>query len=72
MSWQTLNPDTRQAAEQILTPRQLTILRDRLNGHSWRTIARAHDIHEATVRGHWNAALDRMHRHRDELRKAAA
>ena len=52
----------------ILTPRQHHILTLRLAGHSWRTIARALHINEATARGHHKAALDRI----DQARKDAA
>lgn len=60
MTWQTVNPQYRHLAEQILTPRQLQVLKLRLNGNSWRTIALALGIHEATARGHHHAALDRL------------
>jgi len=63
MSWADLPEPRRRLAEQILSDRQLTVLKDRLNGHSWRAIATAHGIHEATVRGHHQAALDRLERH---------
>lgn len=62
MSWNTLPPDRKALATERLTPRQLRILQDRLNGHSWRTIATALHIHEATARGHYKAALDRLAR----------
>lgn len=60
MSWQTVSPQYRTLAEQHLTPRQLQVLKLRLNGHSWRTIALHLGIHEATARGHHEAALDRL------------
>lgn len=60
MSWNQLHPRTRERAQRILTRKQLTILQDRLNGHSWRRIADAHAIHEATARSHYRAALDRL------------
>lgn len=47
-----------------LTTRQRDILRDRLNGHSWRTIANAYHITEATARGHHRAALANIERAR--------
>lgn len=62
MSWNQLPPTTRERAQRILTHRQLTILQDRLNGHTWRTIADAYSIHEATARGHHRAALNRLRR----------
>jgi DNA-binding NarL/FixJ family response regulator len=55
-----------EAWKQILTHRQHAILQDRLNGHSWRTIATAYGIHEATARGHHRAALARLERARKE------
>ena len=44
----------------ILTQRQFRVLELRLAGHSWRTIARALHMHEATARGHHHAALERI------------
>lgn len=72
MTWNTLHPDVRATAEQALTPLQLQVLQHRLDGHSWRTIARALNRNEATIRGHHRAALDRLAPHIDQLRKAAA
>jgi DNA-binding NarL/FixJ family response regulator len=43
-----------------LTDRQAHILLDRIHGHSWRTIADAYHITEATARGHHKAALARI------------
>lgn len=56
-------------AQDILTDKQLKVLRYWLDGHSTRKIATALELHEATVRGHLNAALRRMKPH---LRKDAA
>ena len=47
-----------------LTHRQATVLELRLAGHSWRTIARALHINEATARGHHQAALNAINTHR--------
>ena len=47
-------------AEQILTTKQLRVLRHWLDGHSIRRIATALHLHEATVRGHRDAALRKM------------
>jgi DNA-binding NarL/FixJ family response regulator len=66
MSWNTIDPTTRQLAQQTLTPKQLHILQDRTNGHSWRTIATAHHITEATARGHHKAALTNLERARKD------
>lgn len=67
MSWNDINPRHRQLAEQHLTPRQLQVLKLRLDGHSWRTIGRSLGISEATVRGHHQRALDNLatHAHTD-------
>jgi DNA-binding CsgD family transcriptional regulator len=48
-----------------LTPRQARVLELRLAGHSWRTIAKAIGINEATARGHHKAALDTIARHKE-------
>ena len=45
---------------EILTPRQAAGPRPQTPGHSNRTIARVLDIHQATVRGHHQAALERI------------
>ena len=58
-----------QIANEVCTPKQVRVLTYWLNGHSNRKIAYALGIHEATVRGHLNAALLRMKPH---LRKDAA
>ena len=55
-----------QLANQILTPRQHRTLELRLAGHSWRTIGRALGINEATARGHYHAALERLAQARRE------
>lgn len=60
MTWNNVNPQTRDIATRTLTPRQLAILQDRTNGHSWRTIADAYNIDEATARGHHRRALERL------------
>jgi DNA-binding NarL/FixJ family response regulator len=69
MSWQQLPTERKDLARRILTDRQLDVFRHRLNGHSWRTIADAMHINEATVRGHHRAAVIAL---RDEARKDAA
>lgn len=50
----------------LLTERQARVLELRLAGHTWRTIAKALGIHEATVRGHHQAALEAIARHIQE------
>lgn len=60
MNWNTINPTTRQLAHEHLTERQLHILQDRANGHSWNTIANAYNIDEATARGHHKRAIRKI------------
>lgn len=60
MSWNTLTAERRKHLETILTTRQLRILQNRLDGHTWRTIADALSIDEATCRGHYRRALARI------------
>jgi DNA-binding NarL/FixJ family response regulator len=69
MSWTDLTQTIRETAERELTPKQLAVFQDRLNGHSWRTIANAHHINEATARGRHERALKRI---AQALRKDAA
>jgi DNA-binding CsgD family transcriptional regulator len=47
-------------AEEILTVKQLTVLRHWLDGHSIRHIAITLGLAEATVRGHRDRALQLM------------
>lgn len=63
------NTDLHALAQQHLTERQRRVLIARLNGHTYRRIADAYNIHEATARGHYQAALRRLEPH---LRKDAA
>ena len=56
-------------AERELTAKQLRVLLLWLDGHSTRRIATALDLHEATIRGHRDAALRRL---KPYLRKDAA
>ncbi len=60
MSWADTDPHTRELAHAILTPRQLRIIQDRANNHSWNTIALAYDIDEATARGHHKRAIRKL------------
>ena len=55
-----------QHAENTLTPKQQAVLKHRLAGHSWRTIAQALNINEATARGHHKRALDRIRKTRKD------
>lgn len=66
MSWQHIPPERRELYAQLLTDIQLEVLRHRTNRHSWRTIARALHRDEATCRGHYRRALERIDRHRKE------
>lgn len=69
MSWNQLTEHRRHQIQAELTPTQLKVFQHRLDGHSWRTIALALGIHEATARGHHKAAITRLH---TALRKDAA
>jgi Sigma-70, region 4. len=60
MSWDAMNPLYRDLATKHLTDKQRTVLRHKINGHSFRQIAVHMNIHEATVRGHYDAARRRM------------
>jgi DNA-binding NarL/FixJ family response regulator len=60
VSWNDVSPKRREAAERILTPRQLAVVQRRMDGHSWRQIGFDLDLDPATVRGHWERALDRL------------
>lgn len=53
---------TLEEARPHLTDRQYRVLQLRLKGHSWRTIGRALNMHEATARGHHNAAIEAIAR----------
>ena len=66
MSWATLDQRIRHTAEAVLTDRQLTVVRARVDGHSWDRIALALNLDEATVRGHWKRAVRRLKPHLTE------
>lgn len=57
MSWAELDPETRRTATEILTRRQLDVLKLNTNGMSTRRIALFLDIAEPTARD----ALKRAH-----------
>jgi DNA-binding NarL/FixJ family response regulator len=61
--WHSIPEKRRHTANRILTPKQYSILRNRINGHSWKTIADAHDITEPTARGHYQAAIRKLEQH---------
>lgn len=63
MSWNTIPQEQRDLYAKILTPFQYDVLRHRMNGHSFRRIGMAMNIHEATVRGHYRAALEAIRKH---------
>ena len=44
----------------LLTTKQLQVLQARRRGISWRDIGLHYHIHEATARGHYQAALKRL------------
>lgn len=60
MAYASLPPEVRTAAERVLTRRQLTVLQAVLKGMSYREIGLALGIHEATVRGHYDAAKRKL------------
>ena len=66
MSWQHIPHETRELYARLLTPIQLEVVRHKANGHSYRTIARAMNRDEATIRGHHRRAVERIRRHRKE------
>jgi DNA-binding CsgD family transcriptional regulator len=69
VSWNTLSPELRATAEQVLTPRQLDVLKLSTSGMSTRRIALTLDIAESTARG----ILIRAHQRLNiALRKDAA
>lgn len=53
---------------ELLTTKQLQVVQARRRGISWRDIALHYHIHEATARGHYQAALKRFESY---LREAA-
>lgn len=69
MSWNTLPPEIRQTAEQVLTRKQLDVLKLNTNGMSTRRIALALDISEPAARGLLTRAHQRLN---IALRKEAA
>ncbi len=69
MSWNTLPPDIRHTAEQVLTRKQLDVLKLNTNGMSTRRIALALDISEPAARGLLTRAHQRLN---IALRKEAA
>ena len=60
MSWTKLTPDQQNLALRTLTPSQLRVFQDRLNGHPWARIATAMNLDEATIRGHHKRAIRRI------------
>lgn len=69
MSWVEISERNRELAEKVLTPKQLEVLRLVIDGHSYRAIARHLHVTEATVRGHYERALDKMG---EAMKEAAA
>ncbi len=70
MTYANLPPHIRHIAETELTPRQLQILQDRLNGHSIWQIAKALDLDQSTVRYHYRRASQKIARHSKEAEAA--
>lgn len=71
MSWNNLPEQTKAIARKELTPRQLQVLQDTLNGHSTRTIARSLNLAEPTIRMHLERALAKMAPHLQRKDNAA-
>lgn len=60
MGWETVSAFWRDTAEQVLTPKQLDVLRMRVDGHSWAQIGAELGLGLSTVRGHHRAAIRRL------------
>jgi DNA-directed RNA polymerase specialized sigma24 family protein len=65
--------DIWQVAGDVLTDKQLRILelRER-HGFSWRQIAYMVNVDVSTVRGHYNAAIRKIHNHLEHAQKEPA
>ncbi len=63
MTWNTLPPATRATAEQLLTRKQLDILKLHLAGYGIRRISLALDISPSTVRSHLDRATQKLAPH---------
>lgn len=63
MSYADLPAARRELAEKILTPKQLEVLKLRLDGYSWRDIALGCSIDRKTASDRYNRALDKLRKH---------
>lgn len=68
MSWNSLPPDVREAAERVLTEKQLHVYKLKANGVNERDIALICKVSRRTVRDHLSEADVKIHR---ELEEAA-
>lgn len=62
-TWDSIGKPYRDLAEKHLTDKQLAVLQYRIAKCTWRQIGAELHIHEATARGHFNAALDALRPH---------
>ncbi len=60
MSYHDLTDDQRQFLYTNLTEQQHAVVRARIDGHSFRTIAKAMRLDESTIRGHMERAEKRL------------
>lgn len=60
MAYHDLTDDQRQFLYRHLTELQHTVVRARLDNHSWQRIANAMNLDEATIRGHHKRAVRRL------------
>ena len=61
-----LTPTKQRIPWEILTDLQRKVLADRLNNHSYRSIALYMKLDESTIRGHEKRAWARIDKHRQE------
>jgi DNA-binding CsgD family transcriptional regulator len=62
MAWADLPPDVRARAEEVLTERQLEVVKLRASGFSWRRIADAENCSRESARGAFDRATLRLRR----------
>lgn len=66
MSWNHLTPELQTIAQQVLTRKQLDVLKLHLAGCGTRRIATMLDISEPTAREHLRRALAKLRPHLDQ------
>lgn len=64
MSWEGVEPEIREVAERVCTPRQVEVLKLYAQGMGHRRVARALGVDTKTAREHLEAASRRI---RDEM-----